>query len=451
VLTVTARERQRRTQRQLLIAIPAALATAGVMVLAVSAGRMQVYLALVFFGMVTAGEVCRFTVPGGREVAPAATASALGYGWLAAGSYPSTQSAVQAVTVTAAAILIAALAHAAASRPLAWEAMARRLVTVAVAAFAFAMLHRPGALWSARMDLVISLLLVAAVGTADLMLAAWLRARVTGGRFARLAADEWSGRAVLTVATVATVTLLIVVVQAAGLLGVLVFALPVIAVQVAFQRLARIHAATSQAMRGVPRAMEIAGYVPVDHAHRVSRLAVAIGQQMAMSERDLLDLEYAALLHDIGQFTLPVPIPGGAAILAAPGEQRHIGQVGAKMIKRARHFGNVADIVQRQYDPCPTGRREPRDETVAQAPAQPSPSLASRILKAANAYDDMLGDRQDKSSKAAVLDLMTLHAPPTYDPDVIAALQRHCVSTDLADEATWDKQSDLFGFRGRRR
>ena len=43
-----------------------------------------------------------------------------------------------------------------------------------------------------------------------------------------------------------------------------------------------------------------------------------------MSEPDLLDLEYAALMHDIGQLSLADPIPGGATVLR-PGGRRSAG------------------------------------------------------------------------------------------------------------------------------
>ena len=45
---------------------------------------------------------------------------------------------------------------------------------------------------------------------------------------------------------------------------------------------------------------------------RVSTLAVAVGRELGMSDSELRDLEYAALMHDIGQLSLTEPIPGGA-------------------------------------------------------------------------------------------------------------------------------------------
>jgi hypothetical protein len=52
---------------------------------------------------------------------------------------------------------------------------------------------------------------------------------------------------------------------------------------------------------------------------------------------------------------------------------------------------------------------------------QPSPPLSSMIIKAANAFDDMVGSSTDRDRSAAALDRMHLD-PVTYDVDVVSAL-----------------------------
>ena len=71
-----------------------------------------------------------------------------------------------------------------------------------------------------------------------------------------------------------------------------------------------------------------------------------------MPEAALLELEYAALMHDIGQLSLRDPVPGGATVLVAREEQRRIAEYGAEVIEQARVLDTVADIVRRQSDPC---------------------------------------------------------------------------------------------------
>ncbi|WP_240503364.1 HD domain-containing protein, partial [Streptomyces prasinopilosus] len=48
------------------------------------------------------------------------------------------------------------------------------------------------------------------------------------------------------------------------------------------------------------------------HARRVADLSRSVGRDMGLTEPDLRVLEYAALMHDIGQLSLVDPVPAGA-------------------------------------------------------------------------------------------------------------------------------------------
>jgi HD-GYP domain-containing protein (c-di-GMP phosphodiesterase class II) len=71
----------------------------------------------------------------------------------------------------------------------------------------------------------------------------------------------------------------------------------------------------------------------------------------------------------------------------------------------------VADIVRRQSDPC-----RPADRT-----DQPPP-LSSRIIRAANAYDDLVGSSDDPSRAAEAMERLRLDTACEYDPRVVEAL-----------------------------
>jgi response regulator RpfG family c-di-GMP phosphodiesterase len=146
------------------------------------------------------------------------------------------------------------------------------------------------------------------------------------------------------------------------------------------------------------------------HSRRVSRLAVAVGRELGMNEPDLLELEYAALMHDIGQLSLRDPIPGGATVLASPADQRRIAELGADVIRQAGVLDQVADIVRRQSDPA--------------RGAQPGPPAASRIIRAANAFDDLVGSSADRDRAAAALERLRLDTASEYDPEVVEALSK---------------------------
>ncbi len=54
--------------------------------------------------------------------------------------------------------------------------------------------------------------------------------------------------------------------------------------------------------------IEMANREPEGHTQRVTDLALAIGQQMGLNEKDLANLRRGALLHDIGKMNIPVQI-----------------------------------------------------------------------------------------------------------------------------------------------
>jgi len=170
----------------------------------------------------------------------------------------------------------------------------------------------------------------------------------------------------------------------------------------------------------------------------VSRLAVGMGRELGMCEEELLELEYAALMHDIGQLSLGDPIPGGATVLASPTEQRRIAELGAEVIKQTGVLDRVAHIVKLSSHPYRTAAspdesaaahtsRRGKGETAGaddgvERPAPPP--LASRIIKVANAYDDLVGDSSDRDRGAAVLERLRLDSASEYDPAVVEALSR---------------------------
>jgi HD-GYP domain-containing protein (c-di-GMP phosphodiesterase class II) len=191
-----------------------------------------------------------------------------------------------------------------------------------------------------------------------------------------------------------------------------VFAAPLLVTQVALRRYAGIRATYLQTVRALARVTEIGGYVEAGHSARVSRLSVAIGRELGMPEAALLELEYAALMHDIGQLSLRDPVPGGATVLVAREEQRRIAEYGAEVIQQARVLGTVADIVRRQSDPCrPVDRSQP-------------PPLSSRIIRAANAYDDLVGSLEDAARATEAVERLRLDTASEYDPQVVDALSR---------------------------
>jgi response regulator RpfG family c-di-GMP phosphodiesterase len=212
----------------------------------------------------------------------------------------------------------------------------------------------------------------------------------------------------LGLAVGASVVITVFSVQVLGLPVLIAFIGPLLVTQVAFRRYAGIRATYLQTVRSLARVTEVAGYVEAGHSRRVSRLAVAVGRGLGLAEPELLALEYAALMHDIGQLSLRDPIPGGATVLVSPADQDRIAEFGSDVISRAGVLDDVAELVRCQAWPA-RGH-------------EPAPPLGSRIIKAANAFDDMVGSSTDRDRSAVAIDRMRLD-PVGYDVHVVEALR----------------------------
>jgi hypothetical protein len=377
-------------------------------------GVHDVHAALAFGALIAFGELVRLNLPGDREAAPIASAGAIGYALLLRiGDTPARNGADQVIAVTAIAMIVGELPHLAVGRPARLTAMSARLLAVACVAIAFRPLANDSAIggrWWDELPVMLALVIVAWL--LEAIVSALIRTEALRTKFTVALGDEFRVQIPIGAATGASALLIAFAAEVMGLAAVAVFAVPLLVTQVALRRYAGIRATYLQTVRALARSTEVGGYVEAGHSARVSRLAVAIGRELGMPEAALLELEYAALMHDIGQLSLRDPVPGGATVLVARDEQRRIAEYGAEVIGQARVLDTVADIVRRQSDPCrPADRSQP-------------PPVSSRIIRAANAYDDLVGSSADASQAAAAVERLRLDTGVEYDPRVVEALSK---------------------------
>jgi hypothetical protein len=377
-------------------------------------GLSAVDTALAFGALIAFGELLRLNLPGDREAAPIATAAAMAYALLlTVGGAPARHGPQQVVAVTAVGMLVGVLPHLAAGRPARLTAMSARLLEVGCVAAVFRPLVSAGLIganW--RSEILVMLPLVIFSWLVAAVVSALVRTDVLRTKFGVTLHDELRAQLPIGAATGASALLIAFAAEVMGLAAVAVFAAPLLVTQVALRRNAGISATYLQAVRALSRVPEIGGYVDSGHSARVSRLAVGIGRDLGMPEAQLQELEYAALMHDIGQLALRDPVPGGATVLVTREEQRRIAEYGAEVIQQARALDSVADIVRRQSDPC-----EPADQS------RPPP-LSSRIIRAANAYDDLVGNSADPQRAAEAMEWLRLDTGSEYDSRVVEALSR---------------------------
>ena len=400
-----------------VVASAALLAVAAVVVTASPGGFVDVNIALAFGAFIALGELVRITLPGGRDAAPIATAGALGY--VLVTRYPdgpASQGALQVVAVVVVAMLVGVAPHAVVGRAPSIESMARRLLSVGLAAAVFRGTGldeqvnqiKNGSLAFILIGVLLGVLVV------DAFLASAVKAGAVGAPLKAVLGNEIRAQVGIGSAIGATGALIALAATIMGSWALPVFVVPLLLTQFSFRRFAAIRESSLQTIRALSRVTELGGYTEAGHSRRVSQMAVAVGRDMGMSDSALRDLEYAALMHDIGQLSLVEPIPGGATVVAAPADQRRIAHFGADVIRQTGVLDEVASIVAQQAEPY----RRAHDLRGRDIP------LAARIIKAVNAYDDLVGESYETTRRLEALERLRLGMAYEYDPLVVNSLSK---------------------------
>lgn len=189
--------------------------------------------------------------------------------------------------------------------------------------------------------------------------------------------------------------------------AVLLAAVPYAFSHLAFVRYHSTRVTYGQTIRALAQIPEVAGLATMGHAERTAGVAVAIARDIGMHPDEVTELEYAALMHDIGRITLNEP-----AILRAGYTDEDLARWGAQIIGEAPFLERVGALVREQHRPF-RSVGEQRDESVP---------LASKIIKVASAYDQAIHDRMLTPIDA--LELLHLGSTYDYDPDITASLRR---------------------------
>ncbi|WP_369273309.1 HD-GYP domain-containing protein [Streptomyces sp. R11] len=362
--------------------------------------------ALAFGVLVTLGELTRWTAAEGREAAPLGAAAALSYALLGAnGGQPSEHGVAQVLSVVLAASLLGSVPHIARGRPV-LDHLARRVLTVGFAAVCFQPLYNQGTFhgWGTAYALVL-LAILTLTFLCDALLAAALARSRTRWPFGPLLRDELRATLGIGSAVCATGAVMALAVAVAGLWALPVFSLPLLLTQMSLRRYTAVRATYRQTIASLARATEIAGYTPAGHARRVAALSREVGRDLGLSEAELTVLEYAALMHDIGQLSLVDPVPAGATAELPAEEQRRIALLGGAVVRQTGVNPQVAMVVERLADPCPE---------------QP---VAARIVRAVNAYEEKARDAGPGGPLKA-LEELRLGTAGDYAPEVVGSLTR---------------------------
>lgn len=255
--------------------------------------------------------------------------------------------------------------------------------------------------------LAIWLVALAAAGSRALAVSLWVA--WFERRTVRVALqDELVSFGLLSAASATTAVMIVLSKEAVGLWGPFLFALPLVLSIAAARRYAQTRQTYRETIAILSRLTDLAGYTPSLHARRVADLSVALARLRGLSQRQIDTVEYAALLHDLGQVALEEPIPGGATVLAAPRDQERIVADGVAILRHSGVLERTADVLTRQAMPFRFMRED--DERIP---------LESRIIKLANAFEDLTGGSRDPGAVSLALERIQLGLGYEYDPELV--------------------------------
>jgi hypothetical protein len=192
-----------------------------------------------------------------------------------------------------------------------------------------------------------------------------------------------------------------------GVWAVPVAVLPYTFGHLAFERYHSTRVTYGQTIRALAQIPEVAGLAPAGHSTRTADLAVAIAQELGLHPKQVVELEYAALMHDVGRITLNEP-----AIVKAGFTDEDIARWGSQIIAEAPYLQTVSTLVAQQHRPY----RSPGIEV------DPDIPIGSKIIKVASAYDQA----RTELKLSAIESLERIHQGSAYefDPQVGSSLRR---------------------------
>ena len=204
-----------------------------------------------------------------------------------------------------------------------------------------------------------------------------------------------------------------------GIWGIILFFFPLILARRSFELYTKMRKVYLETIRALAAAIDAKDPYTKGHSERVAATAVALAQELNLSGRDIENIEYTALLHDIGKIGIADNILGKNSSLTNE-EFDKIKEhpiMGAKIIEPVDFLKNSYQAIYHHHEKY-NGKGYPDGIKSEDIP------ILARIIAVADAYDAMGSDRpyRKKLNKDKILKELKDQSGKQFDPKVVKAL-----------------------------
>jgi len=204
-----------------------------------------------------------------------------------------------------------------------------------------------------------------------------------------------------------------------GVLGILLFFLPLLLARRSFELYTKMRKVYLETIRALAAAIDAKDPYTKGHSERVSETSVALAQELNLSGRDIENIEYTALLHDIGKIGIADNILGKKSSLTNKefDKIKEHTVMGAKIIEPVDFLKNSYKAIYHHHEKY-NGKGYPDGIKSEDIP------ILARIIAVADAYDAMGSDRpyRKKLNKDKILKELKDQSGKQFDPEVVKAL-----------------------------
>lgn len=204
-----------------------------------------------------------------------------------------------------------------------------------------------------------------------------------------------------------------------GIVGILLFFLPLLLARRSFELYTKMRKVYLETIRALAAAVDAKDPYTKGHSERVAEMTLDLAQELNLSDRDIENIEYAALLHDVGKIGIEEKILGKNGILTDKEFDRikeHT-VMGAKIIEQVEFLKDSYKAIYHHHEKY-NGKGYPDGLKSEDIP------ILARIIAVADAYDAMGSDRpyRKKLSQNKIMRELKEQSGKQFDPKVVKAL-----------------------------